>query len=143
MTPNDLLALMMGDLTKEEAKLVRAAGCKLLWRVWVAGFTAFALGWFSWIGLTGFARANEVDAKIQPIAKALQEQSSALKALSTAATEQTIAFLRGNIVDLQVKKCKAKNDDTKALYRTQQEDAQTRYHAMTGQYMEVPACADL
>jgi hypothetical protein len=143
MNPSDFLSLLTGDLTKEEAKVVRHAGLRILWRAAMAIFVAYALGIFSVLGISGFASAQQVDQKLAPVAAQLARQSVAIDQLSKSAQEQTLAIMRAGIMDLQVKKCKAKTDESKAIYRNQQEEVQMRYHSITGDFLAVPACADL
>lgn len=136
MSMEDLTKLIAGDLTKEEAKVFRTAGLKLLWRIGMVIFVMYALGLLAPLGLSGFARADQMNASVANL-------TIQVKDLGDAAREQTIQLLRTAIVDAQVKKCKAPKEETKAIYREQLIEAQARYYKLTATYYPEPACTDL
>ncbi len=147
MTPSDFWSWIAGDLTKEEAVVIRKAGMLILWRTVFLVFLAFSMGWLGFLGLSGFARASEIDDKIakavNPLAASVAQLASAVQSQSDAAREQTLALLRVAITDGLVKKCHAPKEETKAIYRHQVDEAQARYYKLTGSYYPEHSCADL
>lgn len=138
-----LSALITGDLTKEEARVVKQTGSKIVWRFTLALFIAYSMGWLAFVGLIGFARAADIDQKIAPITKRLDNLTEAVTKAAVAQTEQTLQLLRVAIVEAQVKRCHATKDETRTIYRNQVNEAQEHYRALLGQYYPTPQCADL
>lgn len=143
----DVGKYVAGDLTREEKRVLQQAGTRLLWRITLAIFIAFAMGWLSFFGFNGFARADQVDQKIAaqvaPLTQQVAKLADAVKAQGDAATEQTLAVLRVSITDGLVKRCHAAKEETKMIYRRQIDEAQARYFKMTGQYYPEHSCSDL
>ncbi len=147
MNLSDFWSWIAGDLTTEEGRVVRKAGLVVIWRVIFIVFLCFSMGWLSFIGLSGFARASEIDDKISkavnPLAASVAQLASAVQSQSDAAREQTLALLRVAITDGLVKKCHAPKEETKAIYRHQVDEAQARYYKLTGSYYPEHSCSDL
>ena len=146
-TLDGLIRLVTGDLTKEESRIMAQAGIRIIWRLWIVTFSFFAMGWFGFMGLSGFAKADEVDRKINaaaiPITVTLASITRKVDEQAAAAREQTLQLLRVAIVDAQVKKCHAGKSETAAIYRQMVLDAQEKYYQIAQQTYAAPACADL
>lgn len=140
---DQLSALIMGGLTKEEARVFKQTGAKILWRFLLVVFIAFAMNWLAFMGIAGFARAGDIDKKIAPLSAAVDKLAQAVQMQANAATSQTLQLLRVAMVDARVKQCHATKDETRTIYRDQINDAQERYRGLMGQYYPIPACADL
>jgi hypothetical protein len=147
MILDDLSRYMAGDLSGEEKRVLAHAGTRILWRCALVIFIAFAMGWFGFMGVPGFARADQVDQKIAkqvaPLTSQVSNLTQAVKIATDAQTEQTLALLRVAITDGLVKKCHAAKDETKSIYRQQVAEAQARYYRLTGNYYPEHSCADL
>lgn len=143
MDINDWLSWLGGDLTKEEDKVMRTAGLKILWRVWLVVFSAGAMGYLAIVGIPGFATNALVEAKLKPLATQVAQQTTAIQQLSEFSQQQTLQLLRVGLVDLQLKWCKAPHGEAKRLYFDRITEAQERFHKITGQDFPVPSCGDL
>lgn len=135
--------LVTGQLTKEESRMLRQTGTKIIWRFVLAVFIAFSMNWLNFFGLSGFARAGDIDKKIAPLSAAVDKLAAAVQMQANAATTQTLQLLRVAMVDARVKQCHATKDETRTIYRNQINEAQERYRSLMGQYYPIPACADL
>ncbi len=140
---DDLVKFVTGDLEPEERKVMQHAGLRILWRIGMSLFVAFAMGWLTFIGLTGFVRAGELEQKVGPINASIAQLAASVKLLSDSQTEQTLALLRVAITDGLVKGCHAPKEETKEIYRKQVNEAQARYWHLTGSYYPEHSCADL
>lgn len=140
---DQLSALLTGDLSPEEKRVVRQTGGKILWRSTLCLFIAFSMNWLNPIGLSGFARAGDIEKRIAPLSAAVDKLAEAVKQQATAATEQTLQLLRVAIVEAQVKRCHATKEETRTIYRNQVYEAQEHYRVLMGQYYPTPPCNDL
>lgn len=142
-----VIAALFADLNTEEIRVMRRTGTKILWRCWLAGFSAFALGWLAIIGLDGFVRANEVDRRITvavlPISNQLVLVKKAVDENGAAQRVQTLQLLRQQIIDAKVKKCRSSKFETAEIYRRIVKEAQDQHWALTGQFYPEPPCSDL
>ncbi len=135
----NLWDVMTADLSKEEFRVIRSVG----WRVIVAVFICFAMGWFTPVGINGFARADDMQRKAETLTSALLTLTQTVNRVGAAQQQQTLALLRTAIVDAQVKKCQSHKPETTAIYRQVVMDAQERYYAIAQQSFSAPSCADL
>ncbi len=138
-----MIQLIGGDLSEGDERTLRKIGILIMWRMSFVVFMVFSLGGLTFLGLTGFVRAAELEQKIGPVNSAISQLAASLKALSDSQKEQTLALLRVAITDGLVKRCHADKDETRRIYRAQVDEAQTRYYSLTGSYYPEHACADL
>lgn len=142
-----LIDLIGADLTREEGRVIRVAGARVVWRLALIIFICYAMGWLTVIGFLGFARADEVNHKIEatalPLTVSIAHLTQLVDNLTAAQKAQTLQVLRAAVIDAQVKKCKAGKSETAAIYRQLVEEAQLRYYAVAQESFMAPPCADL
>lgn len=141
MSWSDLVSWITGDLTPEEGTVFRKAGFLILWRVSFMVFVGFSFGWFDFFGVPGFARDTRIEGRNS--AQMIQYNTGRIDELLTEWKIQNTRILRVTLVDMQLHKCHAPKEETKAIYREQMGEAQERYRHFTGSYFEIPSCADL
>lgn len=141
MSWSNLMPWIMGDLTDEENAAVRKAGFLIMWRFSFLLFVGFSFGWFDIFGVPGFARDLRIDGKSAP--QMILYNTGRIDELLSEWRISNTRLLRVALVDMQLHKCHALKEETKAIYREQMGEAQERYRHFTGVYFDVPSCADL
>lgn len=141
MSWSNLWPWLTGGLTAEENAAVRKAGFLIMWRVSFIGFVGFSFGWFDMFGVPGFARDLRIDGRSAP--QMILYNTGRIDELLSEWRVSNTRLLRVALVDMQLHKCHAAKEETKQIYREQINEAQERYHHFTGEYFEIPSCADL
>lgn len=134
---------LIDDLDPEGSPADHARFLRLFYRVTLVLFVIWALGQFKYFGFPGFARANEVDEKVQAaieplraeIGKVVKAQGDQDEVLKSIRIDQLESKLR----ELQIIKCRIVESDTDRL-DTEIEVAQRAHRALTGERYALPPC---
>ena len=145
----DLGLLIWGDATQEEKLRTMRVG----YRIVVTGSLLWAFGWFSpW--LPGFARADEVDDKVQaavePIRSEVGQVSRKVGDIDSRMVRvesQNTRILKGQIAtelrELNKIKCTSTDDHQRARLDVVIEERQEEYAKLGHDRYPLPPCRDL
>ncbi len=137
---SDLWPLLLADATPEEQARVLRIGfrivvsCSLLW----------AFGMFAPVGLNGFARADEIDSKIQsavePVRAQLGQITTQLAMQDEVLKSIRIDQLAQKLRELKLTGCIAGGADSAVRERLEQEIERTQreYRALAGERYPLP-----
>lgn len=143
----DIRWLLTGDLSQEEGPVIARVGLRVMWKGGTALFVAYSLGWLTFLGVNGLAKADDVDRKIAAAVVPMSAQLTALTldvhSLRDSTREQAMRLLRTAIIDAQVKKCRSTKAETAEIYRAMVTDARDRYHELSQEWYVLPSCGDL
>ena len=137
----DIFAALLGDASPEErAKLYR-----IIYRCCVTGALLWAFGFLAPAGLQGFARANEVDDKVQSAVEPIRAQLGAITTQLAVQDEvlQSIRIdqLATKLRELKRTCCLAGSDrEVQARMEREIEAAQQEYRALTSERYPLPEC---
>lgn len=125
------------------------------WRSNVA-FTLFVFVLFgSWsVTKWGFARAEDIDHKVETAVSPIRHEIEGLKSeqrqqrtlieeTRQLAIENQATDYEGKIVDFKTRMCKASKEEAASTWRLLVLDYQNRYLKLTGRNFPAPSCADL
>lgn len=122
------------------------------WRLMMALTMAFMIFHVAWAcgllpGFEGFARANEVDDKIndklQPIYGQLGAITSQLSESQKVQNRILQSQIAAQLRDLHRLKCSTQDDDVRSRMERDIEEAQQEYRVLSGERYPLPACKDL
>lgn len=139
----EVIRAILGDATPEE----RARLMRLTYRIVVTASLLWAFGWLSGFGLQGFAKADEVDDKIQSSVEPIRAQLGAITtrlatqddALKSIRVDQLATKLR----ELKRTCCLAGGDaEIRARMEQEIERAQQEYRALTSERYPLPPCGE-
>lgn len=138
-----VISAVMGDATPEE----RARVLRLSYRIAVTISLLWAFGWLNGFGLTGFAKADEVDSKIQSAVEPIRAQLGQITVQLSRGEEVQKRILQGQIAaqlrDLNRLRCSTSDEHMRMRMERDIEDAEQEYKTLTGERYPLPACKDL
>lgn len=115
----------------------------------VTAVTVLGLGWG--YGPRGFARAGDIDKKIEtvvesklaPVVKEQKEQRALLDKVSNLLTDQLSATVAAQIRLNISKRCKTTDFNEREELAREKDRLQGQYKSYAGEYYREPSCADL
>lgn len=120
--PSGIVSFFTFDMTPQQLKFTR----DLLWRLMVTFHMAYAWGYLAWLGIHGFASAEEQ--------KATQAQVAAIR----------IEQLEARMFDLRIKQCDAiRRGESPRVYTVELQGKIITYRELTGNNPQLPACNEL
>lgn len=137
-------AVLGANSTPEE----RARVVRIGFRVVVAGSLLWAFGLLSPFGLVGFARANDVDDKIQAAVEPVRAQLGAITT-QLAAQDEVLRNIRIDQLATKLRElkraCCLSGGDPEVRHRMEEEieRAQRNYRELTGERYPLPECREL
>lgn len=146
---------LWGALMYDSSPGERLRTARVLYRIAVAVFVVWAVGTFAPLGFHGFAKANEVDAKIKAAVDPLYEQLEEIKTKELASikgqledgarTQKRIlaAQISAQLRDLNRLKCSTGDEAVRSRMEQDIEQAEQEYRQLTGERYPLPACKDL
>jgi hypothetical protein len=140
-----LLNLLFSDSSPED----RVRVLRVMFRISVAGSLLWAWGFFAAFGLTGFAKASEIDEKIlkavQPVQTQLVEITSKLSQQDEVLRSIRIDQLSTKLRELKRTNCALGNGDQylRSRMESEIERAQLEYASLTGGRYPLPDCEKL
>ncbi len=124
-------------------------------RLGVLVFAIWGVGLLSPVGLSGFAKANEVDEKIQAAIDPINEQLAEIKAKELSSIKIKLedseriqkrilaAQISSQLRDLNRLRCSTGDVAVRSRMEQDIEDAEQEYRGLTGERYPLPACKDL
>lgn len=140
----DLIAMIFGEASPEE----RARILRIAYRIAVSGSLLWAFGTFAPVGITGFARADEVDQKITAAIEPVSKQVAGVAAVQAQQGEVLkqirIDQLGTKLRELHRVCCATPRADDISHERLniEIEAAQREYRALTGERYPLPERCD-
>lgn len=139
--PSEIWSLIWGDATPIE----RARTARVAFRAAVVFHIVWACGWLP--GWQGFARASDVDDKIEAAIDPIHKQLTEIDVKLSRSEDTQKLILQGQLTaqirDLHRLKCTTTDDYTRSRMERDIEDAQQKYRALSGERYPMPACKDL
>lgn len=137
----EVWSLVWGDASPSE----RARTLRVAFRALILFHIAWACGWLP--GWQGFARAEEVDGKIQTAIEPIQKQLTEINQKLAISEAVQRRILQGQIAaqlrDLHRFKCTTLDETTRARMERDIEDAQQEYRALSAERYPLPPCREL
>lgn len=124
-------------------------------RLGVLVFVVWGAGFLAPLGLSGFAKANEVDQKIKAAVDPIYEQLEAIKSrelkeinnkLETGERMQKRILatqISAQLRDLNRMRCSTSDNTLRSRMEQDIEEAELEYKGLTGERYPLPACKDL
>lgn len=139
----DFWPLLWGDASPEEQARVLRVG----YRIIVAGSLLWAFGLLHPLGFSGFARADEIDGKIQSAVEPIRTQLGQITVQLARGEEVQKRILQGQIAaqlrDLNRLRCSTSDEHMRSRMERDIEEAEQEYRTLTGERYPLPACKDL
>lgn len=99
-------------------------------------FMLWALGAFLIFGFPGFARASDLEEKVETVSTQIASVNQEIKALKTDQLEQ-------RIYDTERLRCSATTSESRRFYQGQVNKMMREYFNLTGIALDLPICAEL
>ena len=137
----DIIRALLGDATPEE----RAKLARLTYRIIVSVSLLWSFGWLSGFGLQGFAKASEVDDKIQSSVEPIRAQLGAITT-QLATQDEVLKSIRADQLAQKLRElkrtCCLSGADERVVVRMEIEieRAQLEYIKLTGGRYPLPEC---
>ena len=120
---------------------------RILYRIGIAAFTLWAIGLLTPVGLTGFARAQDVDTKIRaavdPINKDLDTIKQKLDRNQAIQERILVAQISAQLRDLNRLRCSTKDAVLRARLEQDIEAQEQEYRSLVGERYPLPTCKEL
>ncbi len=146
-----LFELFMYDSSPGE----RLRVARLFYRLGVLFFVLWGVGALSAFGVSGFAKAQDVDRKIQEAVGPIKEQLEDIRSNELVALKTKLengermqkrilaAQISSQLRDLNRLRCSTKDTTVRSRMEQDIEQAEQEYRQLTGERYPLPACKDL
>ena len=133
---------ILDTVLPEGTRLEKARIASGAWRLLLTVFMLYATGMLAFAGFDGLAKAHDVDTKIKAAIDPIKADLTSIKNAQAENKALLEAILITQITDrlreLERIKCRAPQDQR--TLESEIEDAQQRYHILTGDRYPLPTC---